>query len=394
MVKDLIRTLIVIGCLIIVTLTGVTCVQAQQPTDPELAADETSRTESMFMPSIGYISDLGLIGGLGFNRYHLRDNYQPYYSLFDANLMASTRGFFLIQVRFNRTETLGQPVRSDFDFHGLRQPNTLYFGFGNDSSFDSDLYEEEYYYYESLSFGLSYEGRIPIHNNDDRRFDALLHLGAAYDTPRNVGEDRFLYQQQPRGFEDGGFLNQIGTGLMYESRDSELDPTEGFYSRLDWQIMNSLWLSDYDMQRLNAQFSAHHTVPWLGDLRLAGRIGASQVFGDVPFWKYPSLGGEDTIRGYAIDRFRGDGRLYYNLEMRKWLFDVESIMLRFGAHVFTDGGRIIDFTDNADMLFTDHKRTYGGGISYQILDSNMMLRIEAGFSDEMWRLYVGTGFMF
>ncbi len=369
-------------------------VMAQLVDDQDtLQQEDPGRTESMIMPSIGYVSDYGLIAGVGFNRYHLREGYQPYYSLFDANFMASTRGLFLTRIQYNRTETLGMPVRSDFDLHGNRQLYSTFFGIGNDTAFDSDQYDDDYYYYESLSFGLAYEGRIPLLKNNDRRFDALLHLGAAYDIPRNVDEDRFLAEQQPSGF-DGGLLNHIGTGLKYDSRDSELDPTRGFYSRLDWQVMNRMWFSDYDMHRLNSKFSAHHTISWLDDLRLAGRVGFSQVFGDIPFWRYPAIGGENTIRGYAVDRFRGEGRLYYNFELRKWLFDVESIMMRFGAHLFTDGGRIIDYTDEIGNIFDDYKQTYGGGISYQIIDSNMMLRIEAGFSDEMWRLYVGTGFMF
>lgn len=366
---------------------------AQVPPDPDPPGDDTSRIESMFIPSIGYVSDYGFLAGIGFNRYHLKDDYVPYYSLFDANFMASTRGLLLTRIQYNRTETFGRPIRSDFTLHGNRQLYSTFFGFGNETSFDRDLWDDNYYYYESLSFGVAYQGRIPMINNSRGRFDVLVHLGINYDTPRDVEEDRLLQEQQPFGY-DGGFLNTLGTGIKWDSRDSELDPSEGFYARLDGELMSRLWFSDYDMQKISIEYSTYYTFPWLDDLRIAGRLGASQVFGDVPFWKNPPIGGEETLRGYPIERFRDKGRVFYNLELRKWLFEIRSVQLRFGAQAFTDGGRVIDFTSELDELFEGHYHTYGGGISYQIIDSNMMLRVEAGFSDEMWRMYVGTGFMF
>ena len=357
----------------------------------------SDRTETMIMPSISYSSDLGLMGGGSVQRYRLKEGYDPYYSFFDINALVSTQGLILSRLRYNRTETFGLPIRSEFILHGNRQLYSAYFGTGNHTTFDDDLWDDDYYYFESLSFGFDYQGRIPLARDLNSPLEGLISLGVSHFTPRNVDEDQSLYDfQQEKNIKgyDGGMLNYAGTGLEIETRDSELDPTEGIHSKLEANFMNGFLFSDFNMQIIEFETSAYYTVSWLDDTRIAARISGSQTFGDVPFWREPHLGGENTLRGYPLHRFRDKGRFFYNLELRNWLVTSQSIGLRFGAHAFADGGRVLDFTDNIDDLFENHHHTFGGGISYQILDSNMLLRIEAGFSDEMWRLYLGTGFMF
>ena len=380
-----------LGCFLIFFWTGIATGQHQY----NRSNDTEDRVETVITPSISYSSDLGLMGGGGFQRYRLRPDYEPYYSLFNLNALVSTQGVILSRIQYNRTETFGTPVRSKFDLHGNRQLYSTYFGSGNETEFDSDLWEDDYYHHTSLSIGLEYLGRIPIFETYD--FDGLISTGVSYYTPRDPQEDRSLFelnqQEGVPGF-DGGFVNFVGTGFKRDTRDSELDPTEGFNSFLEGRVMNGVLFSDYNMQSLDFRQSAYYTVSWLADTRIAARVAGSQSFGDVPFWKEPDLGGDHTIRGYALNRFRGPGRVFYNLEIRNWLVTAEDWRLRFGVHAFTDGGRILDFSHDVSQLFNNYHRTFGGGVAYQILDSNMMLRIEAGFSEEMWRLYAGTGFMF
>lgn len=357
------------------------------------AAEAVSDTViTAFVPAAAYASDLGLVGGLIINRFNYHPRYTPYRTFSELRLVVSTRRLFDIRLLHEQTETLGHPVRSRWVLNAERQPRDHYFGIGNDTPFDADSWDERYYFFEIARYIAEYSGRKNFYTSRRGKLDAELILKISHVMPEQAGS-HLLALDRPRGTE-GGWVNQIGAGLIWENRDSEFAATRG--NRLE---IKGLWAPDpvgsYPMTALSGGFRQFVSlpVPHFHPV-LAGRITGSWVSGKVPFWEKPYLGDEYTLRGYPLYRFRGDASLCMNLELRTWLYEYEPLDFKFGAHVFHDRGRVFTHEDTLPELFRSYHHTFGGGVATALFTPDFILRIDLGVSEEMYRLYMNVGYMF
>ena len=366
-----------------------------------LAFPNTAKADSVqadsssfaFLPSFGYNSDLGFAGGITLNRYTYRPSSSPYASFIDLSALVSTRGYYNAQISYDRPEVFGTHARSNFEVFGNRTLNANYFGIGNRTPFSNSLWEDDHYNFESISFGASVRTRHPLKSSDERRFDVLSLAGSSYNIPYDNGNNSLIEQQQPAGFR-GGWVNYIGAGLMWDSRDNEIATTRGNQSRLEVYLMPEILLSDYQMAVIYAETSQFLNLAFLANTIVAMRAGFERSFGDVPYWQLPYIGGENTIRGYPTARFRGSSAMFYNLELRNWLVADEFFDVRLGAHVFTDAGRVFNGSNEWDQVLNEHKRTLGFGLALSTFDSDIIFRADYAFSSDMSRLYIGLGYLF
>ena len=100
--------------------------------------------------------------------------------------------------------------------------------------------------------------------------------------------------------------------------------------------------------------------------------GADQV---VPFFLQPSLGGANTLRGYADYRFHDRNMLVVNAEARL------ALMTHMDLAFFADAGNVAAERRDLDLA----KRSYGAGLR---LHTRRMTyaRIDAARGDEGWRV--------
>ena len=110
-----------------------------------------------------------------------------------------------------------------------------------------------------------------------------------------------------------------------------------------------------------------------------------EVFSDtsagdlVPFYLMPSLGGKNTMRGYADYRFHDRNMQVFNVESR-W-----ALWANRDAAVFADFGKTAPRAGDLDF---DHlKRSYGVGLRVHNAASTL-LRIDAGHSVEGWKFFI------
>lgn len=347
-----------------------------------------------FLPSFGYNSDIGFAGGGTINRLVYDSDYRPYKSFLDFTAIVTTNGYVNGQLSYDKPNIFGSRARSNVELHGNRTLNDHYFGIGNKSGFDNNLWNENYYNFESISLGASIRTRHPIVSNDDNGSLDLLSLGGiSYNIPYDNKSVRLIGEEKPLGFS-GGWLNYIGTGIMWENRDNEFAPTRGNQSRLEFYMMPELLFSDYQMAVIYAEIRQYFSIGFLANTTLALRGGFEQAIGDVPYWKLPYIGGENTVRGYPYARFRGNSALFYNVELRNWLISDELYDVKLGVHAFSDAGRVFDNQEVFQHIFSDHKRTYGVGLALAPFDANMIMRMDYAFSSDMRRLYIGFGYLF
>jgi outer membrane protein assembly factor BamA len=100
--------------------------------------------------------------------------------------------------------------------------------------------------------------------------------------------------------------------------------------------------------------------------------------GDVPFYLMPSLGGQNTLRGYYDYRFHDHDMQSFNAESR-W-----PLLAHVDAAVFFDAGKVAPRA--SDLDFKHLKRSYGAGLRVHNATSTLG-RLDVGHSTEGWRVF-------
>jgi hypothetical protein len=106
----------------------------------------------------------------------------------------------------------------------------------------------------------------------------------------------------------------------------------------------------------------------------------------MPFFFMPTLGGNDTLRGFREYRFRGPHAILAQAEYR-W-----EIWSGFDGALFYDAGKVADV--RSDLNFKDLESDYGIGFRFNT-NNGVMFRVDAAFgSKDGNHLYIVVGGIF
>jgi outer membrane protein assembly factor BamA len=190
----------------------------------------------------------------------------------------------------------------------------------------------------------------------------------------------------------GGWINYLIAVMIWENRDSEFDPHRGNRAELELRMAPEL-ISSYGMASARLELRQYfYLFNWL---TIANRLETRHAAGDVPYWELSAIGGENSLRGYPLNRFLGNSSIAYTLEVRGWFLKFPELEnLKFGGHLFTDAGRVFTGSDDLDDLFNGYKQTVGFGGAMSVFHPDLILRGEIGFSEEVSRIYIGVGYLF
>lgn len=359
-----------------------------QVMNPQVGPDSVS---TALVPALGYSSNEGLIGGLIYSRYNYKGNQPPFKNLIESQALITTKGFIDVQGTYEQTQTFDRDIRSIADVYFYRYTEDLFFGIGNETTFSDQQWEDEYYFYKSIGFGLDYRIRKPIYEQGTQQLDLQFGAATEYHIPYVRQQQSSFARQMPNG-TDGGWINNVNTGFIWENRDSEFDTKRGNRAELELRAAPK-FMSSYGMATARLELRQYFHL--FNFLTIANRFEARHAGGDVPYWELSALGNNESLRGYPLNRFRGNSSIAYTLEMRTWLLKFPDFYaLKFGGQLFTDTGRVFSENDNGNNLFEGYHQTVGFGGAMSIFNPDFILRGEIGFSDEVSRIYVGVGYMF
>ncbi|MCZ8342673.1 MAG: DUF5982 domain-containing protein [Leptospira sp.] len=172
---------------------------------------------------------------------------------------------------------------------------------------------------------------------------------------------------------NGGYVNTVRAGVVYDTRDFEPDPNSGlFFEATHERSMRAIG-SQFEFNRnlASGRFFYSPAPGTFKKLVIAGRATVVQTNGDVPFYEYRNmwgtegnqvgLGGRTTLRGYKQDRFLGPVMGFGNLEIR-WKFGsvaTKTSTFDFQLVPFVDFGRVWDGAER--MNLKGYKYSYGLG---------------------------------
>lgn len=343
------------------------------------------------LPIAGYSSDWGVYGGGFLQRINYGVGIEPFHSNLKTDITISTKGYFISKLEYERTTTFGLNLRSRIEFIGQRITQGQYFGIGNDTSFSINLFDEGFYFYENRELYLKYVLRKKVGSfSESGRIDLFgtTTLWMVNSLPRS--EESLFFQDEPPG-SSRNTIGKIGVGAIFDSRNDEFFPASGIQYEAGVNIAPSIFGFDYSYSELAVDFRQYVTL--FSDVVLAQRVKYDRTFGDAPFWAMPILGNDDGLRGFYLNRFRGESSILSMTELRAWLFSVWGGQIRVGSQLFWDTGRVYSEFDS-NGFFDDWKQSVGFGIAFTLFHPDFILRSDFGFSNEAFRFYFGSGFSF
>jgi hypothetical protein len=166
-----------------------------------------------------------------------------------------------------------------------------------------------------------------------------------------------------------------------------LNARNGGWYRAEFSRYDDRDLAAYSFNRFDVDL--RQFVGFFSERRvLAGRIAAStsdtSAGQQVPFYLMPSLGGNDSLRGFRDYRFRGPHALLLQGEYR---FEIWSGL---DGALFYDAGKVA--LRRADLDFKDLETDYGIGFRFNT-DNGIVVRVDAAFGSRdgkhLWIVFGG-----
>ncbi len=261
---------------------------------------------------------------------------------------------------------------------------TRYFGFGNETSFSTELNENDFYRTDQelftifpmfyYNFSQNYIGRFGfsfIHTNTEMNNEELL--------------DDFTY-----GTYGLGELNPLGlhVGFEIEKRDNAVMPSSGYYVDIRGAVFPKIFNIDETFYRAGIDLRGYLPFSIFNGATLALRSGGEKVWGIYPFYAAAFLGGIENLRGYNRWRFSGDVSVFGQAEVRIWLTKMKVLFKsNFGINLFAETGRV--FVDGHSQDSKKWHPSYGGGFWLSYLQETVVVNMYIAVSPDRFTFSFG-----
>lgn len=191
---------------------------------------------------------------------------------------------------------------------------------------------------------------------------------------------------------DGATILGERISFHYDTRNNLVTPTDGMavtaYAEMNHNFRPGAepLYSRYglEIKKLFASESKRAILVVRGDLQAT--LGTN-----VPFYELSSLGGENNLRGYGVDRFVDKQLVSFSVEERIHIFRTRlaGVMADFEIAPFIDTGQV--FNSFKDVSFKDYRITPGIGFR-GIIRPNVVGRVDYGYSKEGGAIFAGLDF--
>lgn len=330
--------------------------------------------------NIGYADDLGLVVAAGVARVSYGFRKYPYAGKTALNLRYGT-GYGVSEV-----EILQDWRREESEWHALLRGGWSQFGvlrfhgLGNETPENSgerfDIVRGEFHLRPALAWSRPSGATVSLgpvlrHGNVDDRSGSFVRALSPYGS---------------------GTFTQSGLSLEFtrDSRDSPNYATRGMVATATAEFYPGMMDLEEGYGAAEAGFRFFKQLPVPTNPVLAIRAGGRKVWGRFPFYDAAFLGGQESLRGFAHQRFAGEASAFGGLELRVPvgtlpLYAFPARLLVFG---FGDAGRVFVDGEDSDLWHN----AFGGGVSLSFVTPGNGVNVAVARSDERTSLYVSLGF--
>jgi outer membrane protein assembly factor BamA len=359
------------------------------------------------LPAVSYDSNLGFQYGALFEFFNYGDPsvYPEFYDHTYTEVSRYTKGSGIYRLMYESNHLIpGVELISDLSY--LPDLANQFYGFnGYESVFNKDWTDDEASGYKTAMFYRHQKNQFRFKNDfigklsgDHLKWSAgfafqnfkissvnidKLNKGKKNNPLPQVTEKPGLFELYrdslgliPANEANGGWVNTIKAGLVWDSRDNRPNPMKGVWTEMGIEIAPKFLGNDWGFSKFYITHRQYFTLVE-NDLSLAYRIGyQTTLSGEVPFfyqsqvltyrltgYSSEGLGGSGTMRGVLKNRIVGDAFVLGNVELR-WkpvhftLFKKESYL---GLNLFYDIGRItrnIELPGNLQSTFHSKMSEY------------------------------------
>jgi len=341
----------------------------------------------IYLPEAGYNSNDGVILGSGFilNSYNFRTEPIEYKIIFTAAYAFNPESYIF---SFNGDfYSIVKGGLVNLDLYLTELSLTDYYGYGNETDFDEELYDDDYYQLNQQLLKIHPSLKFPLIKNVPGT------LGISYDySDISLRNDTLLsgFKSGKHGLDDFKLFG-IHPSIEFDTRDVPANPYNGLYLKLSGAWYPEVFDENTSFVKGGFDIRSYFTANVLTDVTLALRGGGEKLFGTYPFFKAAFLGGGDNLRGYNRERFSGDASLFGQAELRFFLSELTLLIRgKFGLFGFAETGRVFTRHDNSKKWHP----SYGGGIWLSYLDRLLNFNFAVASSEETYVLYFLSRFMF
>ena len=341
-----------------------------------MLGESDDEPEDGFYPEFGnMITGAGWISiGPGYRQHVLKNR-----ALFDTSAAVSWRGYKMAQARIEVPHLAGNRLAlgSQVMWQDFAQVN--YFGLGIDSS----LANQTNYRFQATDL-LSY---ATVRANDWLSVAATLGFLHQPDVSPAGGwhiahpDTQALFGEElAPGLTTQPSFVHTDLSLTVDRRNHPGHPTSGGLYRVAWESFTAPEAGVFSFHRYEAE--AGQFIPVVRDTGLIA-LRAWTVFSDpadghiVPFYMLPSLGGQNTLRGYHDYRFHDRDLVAVSVESR-W-----ALTTHVDGAVFIDAGTVAPRLGDLDLSAL--KTSYGVGVRLHTRTTTLG-RVDVGISREGWRV--------
>jgi outer membrane protein assembly factor BamA len=180
--------------------------------------------------------------------------------------------------------------------------------------------------------------------------------------------------------------------FYYDTRNNLVSPTDGMAVTAYAEVNQNLSNGDHpvysryamEVKKLFPSESKRAILVVRADLQAT--IGTQ-----VPFFEQSSLGGQNNLRGFGVDRFIDKHLVALSVEERIHIVrtKVAGVTADFEIAPFLDSGQV--FNDYKDVSFKNYRMTPGIGFR-GIVKPNVVGRVDYGYSQEGGAIFAGLDF--
>jgi outer membrane protein assembly factor BamA len=418
--------------------------------------DEVIKTGWSFgaLPTITFDTDLGFQYGALVNFYDFGDGtrYPNYNHSLYFEVSRFTKGSGINRFYYD-SDQLIPGLQTSLDISFLSDQAYDFYGFNGfdavvnpdwiDDTQPDDIYKTRMFYKydrKMFRFKMDLQGKV---SGDKLRWAAGVNLlnfniGQVDLEKLNKGKDEDeLLDDVPGLYEkyqdwgiisaeeaDGGFVPELKTGLVYDTRDNRPNPMKGIWTEAVLVGAPEFLGAESGFAKLSFTHRQYFTIiP--NDLSLAYRLAyQTTIAGHAPFYyqtqiivselksyAMEGLGGAKSLRGILRNRIVGDGFFYGNVEARWKFARFRFINNNFylGLNGFTDFGQVTKKIDIPENGFVSQPEnyfdpgaekmhfSYGAGLRI-VMNQNFVIAVDYGIAaderDGDSGLYIGLNYLF
>ena len=260
-----------------------------------------------------------------------------------------------------------------------------FYGFGNESKFNKDLDQKNYYDLNQDLFVVkpTFEFKTSQYSSISLSTSYIYSDVLAY-------ENTFMSQNRFYGYGNFSFLG-FHSALRFDNKDNETYPYKGIFANFNGDYYPKVLNNDNQFWKAGFDLRTYLTTNYFSRFTLVLRTAGVKLWGTYPFYESAFLGGSSSLRGYYQNRFAGDASLFGQAEIRMKIGTINFIIpSELGFSMFGETGRVFLKGEDSNKWHI----SYGGGVWMSYLARMFNAGFDVGHSKEGFMFYLTTGFSF